>query len=151
LVEVKTAQEMFNITVSRFAEVDLAFFSAAVADFRPAEIQSQKWKKEADGNMPPISFLQNPDILKHCGANKTKDQIVIGFALESQDEMENAVKKLTSKNADWMVLNSLKDEGAGFGGDYNKVTMIHSSGQVHPLPLMPKAILAQEILKFLLP
>lgn len=151
LIQVQTAEEMYDRTIFVFPTTNLAFFAAAVADFRPTEKLVNKWKKEVNGNMPPIRFLENPDILKHCGANKTEEQVVIGFALESQDEMENAMKKLRTKNADWMVLNSLRDEGAGFGGDFNKVTMIHASGQVHSLPLMPKAILAQEILKFLLP
>jgi phosphopantothenoylcysteine decarboxylase/phosphopantothenate--cysteine ligase len=100
--------------------------AAAVADYTPVSTASQKIKKEAGEWSLPLQRTQ--DILKSLGENKQKGQVLVGFALETQNERDNAFKKLESKNADLIVLNSLKDAGAGFGHDTNKVTILDRKG-----------------------
>jgi phosphopantothenoylcysteine decarboxylase / phosphopantothenate---cysteine ligase len=144
-IHVQTAKEMYAATLSLFAQSDIAVFSAAVADFRPAEVYSEKWKKDKEATLPAISLIENPDILKHCGTNKRPGQIVVGFALETEDEEKNALKKLKAKNATIMVLNSLREQGAGFGGDTNKITIFEESGNKIEWPLQSKDDAALQI------
>jgi phosphopantothenoylcysteine decarboxylase / phosphopantothenate---cysteine ligase len=145
--KVQSAREMFNTVTQIFPQSDISVFAAAVADYRPLDTYESKWKKEVGGILPPVLFTENPDILKHCGTNKAPHQIVIGFALETENEEENAIKKLKSKHADWIILNSLRDEGAGFGGEHNKVTIIGSNGGKIALPMLTKDAVALEIVK----
>ena len=145
VMRVTTALEMFEATKAVFKECDIVIMTAAVADFRPARSLDTKYKKQA-GQAPPVIELQeNPDILAYCGQQKRKDQTIIGFALETDDAINNAQKKLVKKSANIIVLNSLQDKGAGFGEDTNKVTLLNDRQQIIPLDLMSKTDLAKVI------
>jgi phosphopantothenoylcysteine decarboxylase/phosphopantothenate--cysteine ligase len=146
-IRVQTANDMFDATVPLFEKADIGVFSAAVADFRPAEVYSQKWKKDNGGVFPGISFKENPDILKHCGLNKRKDQTVVGFALETENEESNALKKLESKNASMIILNSLNDAGAGFGEETNIISIFDDKGGQAKFSLQLKSELAVHIVE----
>jgi len=126
LTRVVSAKEMFDICLNSFEKVDWAIMSAAVADYRPVEKASQKIKKKEQSLT--IELVKNEDILKQLGAQKRAGQCLVGFALETNDEKENALKKLEAKNADLIVLNSLNDAGAGFGYDSNKITIFDKKG-----------------------
>lgn len=135
-IRVNSALEMFKACDTIFAETDIAVMAAAVADYRPKEMAPQKIKKSGDSLV--IELVKNPDILKHCGSRKTSDQLLVGFALETNDEEANAIAKMTNKNADMIVLNSLNDPEAGFGKATNKVTIFQNNGKVLPLPALSK-------------
>ena len=121
VTKVKTALEMYNACVNSFANVDIAIMCAAVADYTPVNIATEKIKKTEDTFN--IELKKTDDILKKLGTLKSPTQILVGFALETQNEKENALKKLKEKNADFIVLNSLNDDGAGFGHATNKITI----------------------------
>jgi phosphopantothenoylcysteine decarboxylase/phosphopantothenate--cysteine ligase len=125
-IKVQTAADMFEVCVDLFPHVDIAVMSAAVADFTPVNIAQEKIKK-SDADLS-IAFTKTKDILKYLGENKKLNQLLIGFALETSDEETYAKKKLLEKNADLIILNSLKDEGAGFGYDTNKITIFDKLG-----------------------
>jgi phosphopantothenoylcysteine decarboxylase / phosphopantothenate---cysteine ligase len=144
-INVISAAEMHNVCTKQWAETDLAVMSAAVADFTPVAASSSKIKKEELLSAPLIELKPTDDILKQLGAAKRPDQVLIGFALETDRELENARKKLDSKNLDMIVLNSLKDEGAGFGHDTNKVSMLFRDGRIESFPLKQKKELAVDI------
>jgi phosphopantothenoylcysteine decarboxylase/phosphopantothenate--cysteine ligase len=146
-VRVQTASEMFEAVIPIFERTDIAVFTAAVADFRPSKVYSEKWKKDGITSFPDISFVENPDILKFCGTQKRADQTVIGFALETENEKANALKKLDNKKASMIILNSLNDEGAGFGLDTNKISIFDDRGCSIELPLQLKEELAVHIVK----
>src|SRR5688572_12681874 len=126
LIRVKSAEEMYNACHEIFAETDLAIMSAAVADYTPVKKAIQKIKKEE--NNLSLELTKTKDILKSLGALKRKNQVLVGFALETVNEKEYALKKLSEKNADLIVLNSLNDSGAGFGHDTNKITIFEKGG-----------------------
>ena len=146
LVPVTTAQEMYDATHAHFGEADIAILSAAVADYRPAEVASEKIKK-SDSELT-IRLEKTKDILASLGALK-KDQYLVGFALETENELENAKSKLKKKNLDLIVLNSLRDKGAGFRGDTNKVTLINKDNKILPFEVKPKTEVAGDILAFI--
>lgn len=125
-IRVKTAQEMYEASMAAFADADAAILSAAVADFRPKDVADEKIKKKAGQNEMEIVLEKTPDIAASLGAIKKVGQILVGFALETNNGLEHAQGKLRKKNLDFIVLNSLTDKGAGFGFDTNKVTIIHS-------------------------
>ena len=130
-VDVVTAEDMYNATTEAWKEADGAVMCAAVADYTPKCVADQKLKK-SDNDMS-IELKRTKDIAKELGATKG-DRILVGFALETNDEEANAEGKLKRKNLDFIVLNSLRDKGAGFGGDTNKITLIDANGsQEHPL------------------
>ena len=139
---VNTAAEMYNETLSRFDKMDIGILSAAVADYRPVSVADEKIKKSSDSLK--IELEKTDDILKTLGAKKKKDQILIGFALETENALENAKKKLEEKNCDMIVLNSLRDKGAGFGYDTNKVTLILRNKNIN-LELKQKSEVAKDI------
>jgi len=141
---VQTAQQMFDQAVNLFSTSDIAIMAAAVADYRPKTIASQKLKKK-DENLQ-IELERTPDIAFHLGQVKSNDQMLVGFALETSNELENATKKLHKKNFDWIVLNSMNDKGAGFKGDTNKVTLIDKRENRIEFPLQSKDELAFELL-----
>jgi phosphopantothenoylcysteine decarboxylase/phosphopantothenate--cysteine ligase len=145
VVRVRTALEMFEATKAIFDECDIAVMTAAVADFRPAKPLESKYKKQAGKAPPIIELIENPDILAYCGKHKRADQISVGFALETNDAIKNAQKKLITKSANIIVLNSLQDKGAGFGVDTNKVTLLTDRQQIMPLALMSKPEVAKAI------
>lgn len=138
---VLSADEMFRATVEAFAQADGAVMCAAVADYTPAEVSETKIKKN-DGELT-LALRRTRDIAARLGAQK-EGRILVGFALETDHEAENAEAKLEKKNFDFVVLNSLRDAGAGFGGDTNKVTFIDRGGR-EALPLMSKTEVAERI------
>jgi phosphopantothenoylcysteine decarboxylase/phosphopantothenate--cysteine ligase len=145
VVSVETAEEMHEAVQARRATADLVFMAAAVADYAPAEQSPTKRKKdEAD---LVLHLRRTPDILKTLGAHKRSDQVLVGFALETGNGTENARRKLEEKNLDWIVLNDLTEEGAGFGPSTNRVTLFSRDGTVEELPLMPKSEVAETILE----
>ena len=144
LEKVNSAKEMYNTVFQYFDNTDIAIMSAAVADYAPKEIAQEKIKKN-DEEMT-ITLVKNPDILKTMGEKK-KNQFLVGFALETQNEEENAKGKLVRKNLDMIVLNSLKDSGAGFKNDTNKIKIITPSEQ-KDFTLKSKEDVAKDILDF---
>jgi phosphopantothenoylcysteine decarboxylase/phosphopantothenate--cysteine ligase len=145
VVRVRTADEMNEAVQARRGGADLVFMAAAVADYTPAEPADTKLKK-AEGDLT-LTLRRTPDILRTLGAKKRPGQVLVGFALETDDGLDNARDKLERKNLDWVVLNSLRDEGAGFGPSTNRVTLLHRDGSVDALPRMPKRDVAEAILR----
>lgn len=143
LVPVVSAEDMYNAVMKYKYEADIIIKSAAVADYTPVTISSEKIKKQ-DGDMR-IELKRTRDILKELGQSRRENQFICGFAMETENLIENAVKKLESKNVDMIVANSLKTEGAGFGTDTNVVTLITKDGKTE-LPLMSKDEVAMKIL-----
>ncbi len=140
---VKTAGEMYEKCVARFPICDVAVLSAAVADYTPAQVQEHKIKKS--GDTMTLELIKTPDILKALGQAKSEKQLLVGFALESRQEREYALQKLSSKNADMIVMNSLSDAGAGFGFDTNKVTIFTRDGAEVAYPQKSKQQVATDI------
>ncbi|MBC7384273.1 MAG: bifunctional phosphopantothenoylcysteine decarboxylase/phosphopantothenate--cysteine ligase CoaBC [Bacteroidia bacterium] len=142
-IDVTTASEMFEITTEVFAKSNIAIMSAAVADYTPEKVSIRKIKKQGDELL--LKLKKTRDILKELGRLKTQKQILVGFALETDNEEDNAAKKLKEKNLDFIVLNSLKNKGAGFGFDTNQVNIIHKSGDKTSYGLKPKHEVAKDI------
>ncbi len=143
VVDVVSAEDMYKACVEHFPECDAAVMSAAVADFTPVQAASQKIKKTGDDMT--LHLAATKDIAKALGQQKTDRQVFVGFALETNDEMANAKKKLESKNFDFIVLNSLNDKGAGFGHDTNKVTIVSRVFGAISYGLKPKTEVAADI------
>lgn len=144
LVKVETAQEMFEAMTHHAPASDVVIMSAAVADYTPAEVSPTKIKKK-EGDMS-IALKRTQDILHYLGQHKPSHQILVGFALETDNELEHALGKLQRKNLDYIVLNSLRDAGAGFGTDTNKITLIDKTGREFRYPVKSKAEVAMDIL-----
>ncbi|MEJ8818162.1 bifunctional phosphopantothenoylcysteine decarboxylase/phosphopantothenate--cysteine ligase CoaBC [Lacibacter sp. H407] len=144
LVNVKSAEEMYEASVQHYPDCQLAVMSAAVADYSPIQIAVDKIKKQDDGGMQ-IELKRTKDILATLGSMKKKGQWLVGFALETTNEKEYALGKLESKNADMIVLNSLKDAGAGFGGDTNKVSIFCKNKQEYTFTVKSKREVATDI------
>ena len=143
IIRVVSAQEMFNAVHKYYKECDIAICAAAVSDYRPSKVSEQKIKKESETLQ--IDFVKNKDILLSMGDQK-KDQYLVGFALETENELENAKKKLIKKNLDAIVLNSLNDEDAGFGKTTNKITFIDKNLEIKTFEVKNKAEVALDIL-----
>ncbi len=147
-IDVRSAEQMYEICNKYFETCDSAIMCAAVADYTPEIISEHKIKKtEAELS---IKLKKTVDILKHLGKSKNNKQVVIGFALETKDGETNALEKLESKNADMIVLNSLQDEGSGFGTDTNKVSVFVSGDDKIEFPLLSKQQVAQNIVSKML-
>lgn len=146
-ISVMSAREMYEVANEYFTASNVAILSAAVADFRPEMAAEQKIKKTSNSQTMDLHLVQNPDILASLGSKKKENQILVGFALETNDELANAKKKLEKKNLDFIVLNSLQDAGAGFGYDTNKVTFVFRDGKVEQEPLKSKKEVAADIAK----
>ncbi len=142
-IPVVSAHEMYTQVHSYFGSVDVAVLSAAVADYKPKNIATFKIKK-SEATLS-LELEKTKDILASLGSIKS-NQLLVGFALETHDEVDNAIKKLKSKNLDLIVLNSLNDEGAGFGGDTNKVTLIDKNLVQTVYPLKSKVSVATDIM-----
>lgn len=140
-IDVKSAQHMYEAAMKHFPGSDAAILCAAVADFTPVQTSDTKIKRKGEIT---LTLKPNPDIAASLGAIKRPDQRMVGFALETNDEFSNAQDKLERKNLDFIVLNSLRDEGAGFGYDTNKVTLIDRNGS-DELPLQSKKDVAKAI------
>lgn len=143
--DVESAREMYAAATSLFGSCQAAILSAAVADYRPEHAADHKLKKQGSEGMT-LTLVQNPDILATLGKMKQPLQRLIGFALETDNEEHNARVKLEKKNLDYIVLNSLRDAGAGFGVDTNRVTIIGRDGTSYSTPLMSKSQVADEII-----
>lgn len=143
-IDVESAQEMHDVALSEFAASDIGIFSAAVADYRPLKAESSKIKREHNDGMS-IELVRNPDIALDCTRARRPDQVFVGFALETDDEMANAASKLERKGLDMIVLNSLRDKGAGFRTDTNKVTIVTATGEA-AYPLKSKCEVAADII-----
>ena len=167
-IDALSAQEMYEACIAQWPRMNSAILCAAVADFTPCEkaenkikkgelkvesqkskVESQKSKVESrESNVFSLSLKETADIAKALGQSKRPDQKLIGFALETQHEIENALHKMERKNLDAIVLNSLRDKGAGFGVDTNRVTIIRADGNSLELPLLSKAEAANEIIRY---
>lgn len=143
-IDVVSAEEMYNAVDGCFAEADVTIMSAAVADFTPEQVAGEKIKKEQ--NPEVIRLKPTRDILASMGARKKDTQVLVGFALETEHALENAEKKLNNKNLDLIVLNSLRDRGAGFGVPTNKITMLDKTKKRFDFDVKPKREVASDIL-----
>lgn len=147
-VDIVSARDMYDAVLSRADRQDMIIKAAAVGDYRPAETASEKLKK-GDGEMT-VALARNPDILAELGRRKHSGQLLCGFAMETQNLLDNAADKLRRKNCDMLVANSLRDKGAGFGTDTNVATLLFADGRRETPPLMSKEDLADVILDRLL-
>lgn len=143
VIEVESAKEMYEAATQAYPQADAAILCAAVADFTPEHIAEQKIKREGDDLV--IRLKPTQDIAATLGKMKKKGQLLVGFALETHNEQQNAQAKLQRKNFDFIVLNSLNDKGAGFRCDTNKITIIDKDGQEN-YPLKPKTEVANDII-----
>lgn len=146
--DVMSAHEMYEVAVDKFATCDTAILCAAVADFTPAQVAEQKIKREGSGGLH-LDLTPTQDIARELGKLKRNDQKLIGFALETNDEVSHAQDKLMRKNLDFIVLNSLRTPGAGFAYDTNQVTLLFADGTRKDFPLKSKAEVAADIVDFL--
>ncbi len=141
---VQTAEQMYQACEKVFDQVDIAIMAAAVADYTPVDVAAEKIKKTDE--QWSLSFVKTRDILKSLGQVKKPGQILVGFALETNNEKINALEKLSRKNADYIVLNSLRDPGAGFGFDTNKITIFDKAGNEFAFETKSKAEVAKDII-----
>ncbi len=147
-INVQSAKEMYEACKGIYQQADIVVMSAAVADYTPKEVATQKIKKKAEDLT--IELEKTVDILGSLGKLKTATQTLVGFALETNDELSNAKEKLTRKNADFIILNSLQDQGAGFATDTNKITIIQKDGTVIPYGLKSKDAVAKDICELII-
>ena len=143
VVNVQSAEEMYTACLNVFNDMDIAVMSAAVADYTPIEVSTDKIKKSADNFF--LELRKTKDIFKHLGAIKREGQLLVGFALETNNEQAYALNKMKDKNADMIVLNSLNDEGAGFGFDTNKITIFDKNGGAYYFETKSKTSVAIDI------
>ena len=149
LVSVRTSDEMEKAVLSRYQNSDIVIMAAAISDYTPKSYSDKKIKKKSGSKDFSIDFKKTNDILFNLGKLK-KNQLLIGFALENDNEIENAKKKLKEKKLDIIILNSLNDEGAAFGHDTNKVTIIDDNLKVNHYDLKPKRFVANDIFEYIL-
>ena len=147
VIKVLSAEKMFEKVKKYYSNVDIAISAAAVSDFKPKNYKAQKIKKNQ--NIQSIELSPTKDILAYMGENK-KDQYLVGFALETENEIDNAKLKLKIKNLDGIVLNSLNDNGSGFSSSTNKITFIHNDNTIKTFPLQSKTECAQHIFEQIL-
>jgi phosphopantothenoylcysteine decarboxylase/phosphopantothenate--cysteine ligase len=145
-VDVESADQMRDAVFKYASTSDAVIMAAAVADYAPEKTVYTKIKKESGAKQVSLQLVETPDILNSLGQKKNKGMVLVGFALETDNELRSAQEKLKKKNLDIIVLNSLKDKGAGFGADTNVVTILDKKGKTAKLPLMPKFDVANEIL-----
>ncbi|MDD3567992.1 MAG: bifunctional phosphopantothenoylcysteine decarboxylase/phosphopantothenate--cysteine ligase CoaBC [Bacteroidales bacterium] len=141
--KVTTASEMYESSTSCFSSCDAAILAAAVSDFSPKQVADEKLKREE--NSLQLVLEPTQDIAKALGKSKSKKQILVGFALETHDELSNAKKKIESKNLDFIILNSANEKGAGFDVDTNRITVIHRNGNSVAFDLKSKQEVAKDI------
>ena len=140
-----SSEEMFQAVKKNYNDQHVMIMAAAVADYTPSSTSTKKIKKKSDDMA--IHLKKTTDILKFVGQHKKETQLLVGFALETDQEIDNAKKKLFGKNLDFIVLNSLRDPGAGFSHDTNKITLLDRYGEIQEFPLKPKQLVAKDILK----
>ncbi|HJF86862.1 MAG TPA: bifunctional phosphopantothenoylcysteine decarboxylase/phosphopantothenate--cysteine ligase CoaBC [Companilactobacillus farciminis] len=148
-IEIQTADELMTALQQEFPQTDVLVMAAAVADFKPMTVADQKIKKNPNEDIFTIKLTKNPDILKTIAATKT-NQFVVGFAAETQNLLDNAEKKLNSKNADVILANNVAQAGAGFGVDTNKMTLLQKNHTPETWPLMSKIDVAKKFWDFYL-
>ncbi len=146
-IDVVSAGEMYDAAHQYFPQTDIAVLCAAVADYYSPEQSNIKIKKQPDRQGLDLHLEETKDILASLGNKKSNSQVVVGFALETNNELENATKKLHKKNADIMVLNSMQDKDAGFGKDTNKVTVLFANGETIATPVLSKKDIADFIVE----
>ncbi len=146
-IDALSAQAMYEVCLNAWPRHDSAILCAAVADFAPQTESNEKIKKQDGQSELTLHLVTTPDIAKALGETKKPEQQLIGFALETQHEKENALRKLERKHMDTIVLNSLRDSGAGFGVDTNRVTILRKDGNSFELPLQSKADVADRIVE----
>jgi phosphopantothenoylcysteine decarboxylase/phosphopantothenate--cysteine ligase len=144
-IDVESAEEMYKRVLEYFPPMDMAILCAAVADYKPVHYSESKMKRQS-GEVFQLELTPNPDIAATLGRIKRAGQTVVGFALETDNERANAEGKLKKKNLDFIVLNSLKDEGAGFQGDTNKVTIMDAQGNAKEFPVKSKKEVSKDIM-----
>jgi phosphopantothenoylcysteine decarboxylase/phosphopantothenate--cysteine ligase len=147
IIKVKTASEMFDSCKECFPTSDITIMAAAVADYTPANPETQKIKKKDD--VFSLDLVKTKDILLELGKRKRKGQLLIGFALETNNEIDNAISKLHTKNLDFIVLNSLKDAGSGFGHTTNKIRIVNKDQKISEFELKSKTEAAVDIFDFI--
>ena len=148
VMRVQTADEMYDACHQVFEETDIAIMAAAVADYSPVSVAGEKIKKKEESWS--VALKKTPDILKSLGQKKKENQVLAGFALETNNERENALSKLQQKNADIIILNSLRDKDAGFGKDTNKVTIFDRKGGEKNFDLKSKTAVAKDIIDYII-
>ncbi len=148
IIHVSTAEEMYRVCMNLHGDVDIEIMAAAVADYKPANVSAEKIKK--DKKDFTLSLEKTKDILAALGQAKKQNQFLVGFALETNNEREHAKNKLANKNADMIVLNSLRDENAGFGFDTNKVSVFFADGEEKELKLAGKKEIAEQIVQLII-
>ena len=145
-IDVESAEEMYQAAVRTFPDSDATILCAAVADYRPEVQSDEKIKREKTGDIT-MHLVPNPDIAAALGKMKQAGQRLVGFALETTNEVAHATEKLERKNLDFIVLNSLKDKGAGFRCDTNKVSILEANGKLTEYPVKPKNEVAGDIVE----
>lgn len=145
-IDALSALEMYEACIAAWPTQDSAILCAAVADFAPSTVGSEKIKKQEGQTTFDLHLTTTPDIAKALGQTKRENQYLVGFALETEHEKENALRKMERKNLNAIVLNSLRDKGAGFGTDTNVVTILQSDGRYTALSLQSKTLISEEIL-----
>ncbi len=148
VIQIQTAEEMLQNCKNEFANMDVAIMCAAVADYTTVEVSKNKIKKNS--STLQIELKRTKDILKYLGSIKKENQILVGFALETENEEQNAKEKLRQKNADFIILNSLNDKGAAFGSNNNKITIFDKDGDAHRFELKSKEAVAIDIVNTIL-
>jgi phosphopantothenoylcysteine decarboxylase/phosphopantothenate--cysteine ligase len=146
-IDVESAGEMFEEVMNAFSKSDIAILSAAVADYSPINKADGKLKKEEMGDSMTIELSTTRDILATLGSHKKDNQVLVGFALESSNEIENGWKKMEKKNTDMIIVNSANKPRSGFGGDDNTITILQRNGSSQPYPPMSKLLCARVILQ----
>ncbi len=146
LIPVTSAKEMYDAVLAFFPKTDIAVLSAAVADFRPEIVADQKIKKNPDEDSIMLKLVKTNDILRTIGSQKKENQTIVGFALETENGLENAKKKLHTKNIDLIVLNEMNESGVGFKTKTNKISIINKNDEVKEFGLKPKNEVALDVL-----
>jgi phosphopantothenoylcysteine decarboxylase/phosphopantothenate--cysteine ligase len=146
-VSVESAQEMFEACLKYYPQTKLAIFAAAVADYTPKVVAEQKIKKKDESLT--LELVKTKDIAKEMGKLKQQNQVNVGFALETENEVFNAVAKLESKNFDCVVLNSLRNENTCFGTDFNKISILEHNKRVD-FEFKPKSEVAEDIVNYVI-
>ncbi len=146
LLPVTSAKEMYDAVMTFFPKTDIAVLSAAVADFRPEIVADQKIKKNPDTDSITLKLVKTDDILKTVGSQKKDNQVVVGFALETENGIANAKKKLHTKNIDLIVLNEMSEQGVGFKTKTNKISIINKNDEMTEFDLKPKSEVALDVL-----
>lgn len=147
LILVESSDQMYDVVMREIDDVDVGVFSAAVADYKPKVVAVEKIKKKGDELV--LELVKTKDILKEVGRNKKDGQKIVGFALETNNELEHAKEKLKTKNLDMIVLNSLRNEGAGFQYDTNQISIIDRENNMTHFELKSKSEVAKDIINYI--